>query len=148
MKTYLSKLLTLVLILGMAACQNSGEAGASKAETEAASAKGNLLAPQAFKEKMNELTNETVLDLRTHSELHGTGPIAGAKNVDFNAGILERLIPSLDKSQPLMLYCASGGRSAEATKKLTEAGFTAIYDLEGGINAWKAAGFEVSAHHH
>jgi rhodanese-related sulfurtransferase len=38
-----------------------------------------------------------------------------------------------------VVYCRSGKRSAMATEQLRAAGYT-VYDLEGGITAWKEAG--------
>ncbi len=141
MKYFYNICLALAMIVGLAACQSGGGAATVKKDT-------SLLDAQAFKQKMDALSNELVLDLRTHGELHSVGPIAGARNVDFNAGVLDRIIPSMDKNQPIMLYCASGGRSGEATEKLKAAGFNEVYDLKGGITAWKAAGLPIQAHHH
>ena len=46
-----------------------------------------------------------------------------------------------DKTKPVFVYCKSGGRSKKAAEKLNELGFTNIYELEGGIIKWNAAGF-------
>lgn len=44
------------------------------------------------------------------------------------------------KSRPIILLCASGSRSGKAVEILSKAGFTQVYNLEGGIKAWKDAG--------
>ncbi|MDQ3248856.1 MAG: rhodanese-like domain-containing protein, partial [Chloroflexota bacterium] len=44
------------------------------------------------------------------------------------------------KDAPIVLYCRSGRMSAEAAKALTAQGYTNIFELEGGFNAWQAAG--------
>ena len=51
-----------------------------------------------------------------------------------------------DKDTPIAVYCRSGSMSAEAAGTLREMGYTTIYDLEGGVNAWREAGlpFEVN----
>ena len=36
--------------------------------------------------------------------------------------------------------CASGGRSARACRKMAQADFTNLFNLEGGITAWQKAG--------
>ena len=38
------------------------------------------------------------------------------------------------------MYCRSGNRSGTATKQLADLGFTDVYDVEGGVVAWQAAG--------
>ena len=46
-----------------------------------------------------------------------------------------------DKNTPIVLYCRSGSMSTSAAKELAETGFTNIMELDGGFNAWKAAGY-------
>jgi adenylyltransferase/sulfurtransferase len=48
-----------------------------------------------------------------------------------------------DRDLPLILYCAGGNRSALAARDLTAMGYTRVCSLAGGIQAWKAAGYEV-----
>jgi rhodanese-related sulfurtransferase len=47
------------------------------------------------------------------------------------------------KDQPTVLYCQAGGLSRSAVLDLVELGFTNIIWLNGGINAWKRADFDV-----
>lgn len=48
-----------------------------------------------------------------------------------------------DKDAPLYIYCRSGRMSAEATPDLQALGHTNIIDLEGGMEAWEAAGLTI-----
>lgn len=45
-----------------------------------------------------------------------------------------------DKDARIVLYCRSGSVSAIAAKRLVEIGFTHIYTLQGGFDAWEQAG--------
>lgn len=44
------------------------------------------------------------------------------------------------KDAPIVLYCRSGGMSTQAAAALAAAGYTQVYELDGGFNAWKASG--------
>lgn len=48
-----------------------------------------------------------------------------------------------DKAAPIVLYCRSGAMSTQAAKALVGLGYTQIYELDGGLNTWAAAGHEV-----
>jgi len=60
----------------------------------------------------------------------------------------DRIKSSLDKlpgkDAPIVVYCRSGGMSAQVAATLAAAGYTKIYELKGGFNAWKAAGHDLS----
>lgn len=46
----------------------------------------------------------------------------------------------LDKDAPIILYCRSGSMSQQATESLLSAGYTQVYDVPGGMNAWQSSG--------
>lgn len=48
-----------------------------------------------------------------------------------------------DKDAKIVLYCRSGRMSAIAAEELTQAGYTNVWNLEGGWIAWEQAGFPV-----
>src|ERR671922_1136982 len=83
-----------------------------------------------------------IVDVRERNEWD-EGHIPGAVHVP--RGHLESRIESAvpDRSRPLVLYCASGSRSAFATKTLEELGYENIASLAGGFTDWKRNGFPV-----
>lgn len=94
-----------------------------------------------------------VIDLREPEEL-SNGKITGA--VVIPRGMLEAKLMSLSpkdnaqdsqqwlQQQDIVLYCASGARSALSTKSLNEMGLTKVSSLVGGFNAWQKQGYPVS----
>lgn len=95
-------------------------------------------------EKRIQQPNVQVLDVRTAGE-YKTGHLKDAFLADWNdqQQFSER-VQALDKSTPVYTYCLSGVRSAAATKRLRDAGYTA-FTLDGGIAAWKRAAKPVEA---
>lgn len=81
-----------------------------------------------------------ILDVRTPGEVAG-GTIAGAEKINvFDADFDAQATSKLDKTKPILVYCKVGGRSANAATKLEALGFSSIYNLQGGMNAWNGAG--------
>ncbi|WP_378186982.1 rhodanese-like domain-containing protein [Aquimarina sp. W85] len=83
-----------------------------------------------------------VIDVRTPQEFE-TGYIETAENIDFKDENFINTVSKLDTSKPVIIYCARGGRSAKCAEVMKEAGFTKIYDLNGGISQWKLDGQEI-----
>lgn len=84
------------------------------------------------------LDNRVVIDVRTPGE-YATGHLAGAINIDVEAGSFAANIKQLDKEAPYLVYCRSGRRSAIAAAQMADAGFTDIIDA-GGLGALANAG--------
>ena len=82
------------------------------------------------------------IDVREADEWQ-EGHIPGAVHVP--RGYLESRIEGVvpDKSQPVVLYCAGGNRSAFAAKTLEELGYEHVYSLAGGFTDWKRNGLEI-----
>ncbi len=84
-----------------------------------------------------------LVDVRETEEF-AAGHIPGAKHVP--RGYLESRIEGAvpDRSRHLILYCASGNRSAYAARTLTEdLGYEHVESMRGGITLWKDRGYEV-----
>jgi rubrerythrin len=75
-----------------------------------------------------------LLDVRQPKE-YEQGHMPGAKLIPI--GDLERRLAELDRDTPIIVYCATGGRSRIAAQMLAGKGFGKVYNLSGGIKAWK-----------
>ena len=84
-------------------------------------------------------TKVTVIDVRSPEEF-SEGHIKDAKNIDILDAKFEAGLAALDKKQPYLVHCASGGRSTRSLAVFQKLGFVNITHLDGGFNAWKAAG--------
>jgi len=82
-----------------------------------------------------ESGNGTLLDVRTIGEVEN-GAIEGAVNIDFNGPSFKDELTKLDKSKPVYVYCASGGRSGKAMNMMKDMGFSEVYNLIGGYGNW------------
>ena len=111
-------------------------------------AAANAAVPKVTYEEAKELIdsgNALVVDVRDAPEVAASGKVAGALHV--SRGMLEfRADPEspfhheeFAKDRTVILYCASGGRSALAGKALQDLGFTDVRNL-GGFQGWAEAG--------
>jgi molybdopterin/thiamine biosynthesis adenylyltransferase/rhodanese-related sulfurtransferase len=85
-----------------------------------------------------------LLDVREPDE-HEQGAIPGS--VFIPRGQLESNVENRvpDKSQPVLIYCAGGNRSAFAAKTLEQLGYTDVVSMKGGFNRWKDEGRDWAA---
>jgi rhodanese-related sulfurtransferase len=84
----------------------------------------------------------TVIDIREAREMSGT-KLVGAIHIPFSQ-LKDRIGEvKADKSKPLVVYCARGQRALMAGGTLKAAGFTQLYNLNGGFKAWLDAGLPV-----
>jgi rhodanese-related sulfurtransferase len=67
----------------------------------------------------------------------------GARHI--GRGVLERDVESLipDKTAPIVLYCGGGFRSALAAESLQKMGYSNVISMDGGMRAWREAGYAV-----
>ena len=111
---------------------------------EAANAVVTKVAPAQAREMMAK-GNTLVVDVRDAPELEKSGKVAGA--VHHSRGMLEFRAdpesPYYDKSfardKTIIIYCASGGRSALAGKVLKDMGYGQVYNM-GAFKDWANSG--------
>jgi rhodanese-related sulfurtransferase len=100
---------------------------------------------QAEAREMIGKPNTLIVDVRDAPEVEQSGKVAGAINV--SRGMLEfRADPespyhdkNFAKDKTLILYCASGGRSALSGKMLKDMGYERVYNL-GAFKDWAESG--------
>jgi rhodanese-related sulfurtransferase len=111
----------------------------------------NQAVPRIAAEKAREMLRAgeaVIVDVRDGDEIRQSGKAKGALHIP--RGMLEfradpespAHLPALRQAKAVILYCASGGRSALAGKTLRDLGYREVYNL-GGFPDWTAAGGEV-----
>jgi rhodanese-related sulfurtransferase len=82
-----------------------------------------------------------LVDVREGNEWN-LGRIPGATFIP--RGVLESTIePRIPRDEPVVLYCASGNRSALAADVLQQMGYADVRSMRGGIRGWADAGGDV-----
>lgn len=97
----------------------------------------SALSPRDFNSKYKDTPNAVLLDVRTEEEVRA-GTIMGSQNIVYDDSF-ENKIGNLPTSAPIFVYCAAGKRSEKAARILKDKGFKEVYQLKGGLNAWKEA---------
>lgn len=134
----MKKILALVAVLGallLAGCGSSGGGGGGAAvqTVDASTFLTTISAPGVV-----------TVDVRTPAE-YAAGHIDGAVNINVEDAAFDQQIAALDKAATYAVYCHSGRRSTLATDAMSQAGFTHVYNLAGGISDLASAGGTVVA---
>ncbi|MFZ2905178.1 MAG: thioredoxin domain-containing protein [Cyclobacteriaceae bacterium] len=119
-----SIVLLIVFLFSMGACTTGQVKGA--------------LTANEFANKLKEQPTAQLVDVRTAGEF-SKGHIHNALNIDLYKSTFEQEVASLDKTKPVLVYCLSGSRSAEAAALMRANGFEEVYDLKGGLLKWTGA---------
>jgi phage shock protein E len=83
-----------------------------------------------------------ILDVRRPDE-YAKGAIGGAVNLDYSDPDFRERAGMLDREKTYLVYCRTGVRSSGASLVMETLGFVRVHELEGGIEAWRAAGHPV-----
>lgn len=102
----------------------------------------NPISPQAATLLINR-EDALVLDVRSASEWN-SGHIAQARHVPPEQ--LDSQLMELEKykQRTIIVGCHSGMRSTGACKRLRKLGFEKVYNLSGGMSAWREAGLPIT----
>ncbi|NLZ30249.1 MAG: rhodanese-like domain-containing protein [Methanomicrobiales archaeon] len=91
-------------------------------------------------EEMGQRPEFVTIDVRRADEF-ADGHISSAVNIDSKS--FPDHIAGLDPDGAYLIYCQRGARSASVCDMMRNAGFTEMYEIEGGLSAWEAAGLPV-----
>lgn len=95
------------------------------------------ISPLELKERIDRGAAPPLLDVREAFEL-GIADLPDAGQVHIPMAELPARIEELDREQPLVVYCRTGGRSARVARYLLDSGFREVLNLEGGVMGWRA----------
>jgi len=115
--------------------------GGKVSESDSTAPAPGLINPSIYqREFVDGEVEHFLLDVRSVAEF-SEGHLRDAVNIPVE--ILNQQLGDVPADRPIVVYCRTGGRSAEAITILHNAGFTDLYDLDGGIVAWMEQGLPV-----
>lgn len=131
----------LLLLTGLYGCQPKSKTESASIESTSPTARASVITLTA-PEFASKSSAATIIDVRTAGEV-AQGKIAGALVIDFYSPDFLAQVSQISKDQEVYLYCAVGARSEEAARMLLQQGYTKVYHLQGGIQAWSQEGLPV-----
>ncbi|ATX82149.1 Rhodanese-related sulfurtransferase [Mariprofundus ferrinatatus] len=84
--------------------------------------------------------SHTLVDVR---QQHEWDAVHAANAVHIPLGEIKERMHEIQKEKPVVVICASGGRSSMAATALANAGYEEVYNFSGGMGAWSSAGLPV-----
>lgn len=140
MKTFSLILITLLSLLGLAACGGAAPA-AAPAEAQSidlASLPGVIDVQTAA--ALQERDDVLLIDVREQWE-YDEGHIPGITHIPMNE--IPNRLSEIPTDKTVVLTCRSGNRSGQVTDYLQQQGFDNVHNMSGGIVAWQGAGLPV-----
>jgi rhodanese-related sulfurtransferase len=137
MKRYLQACSLVLLLLAAMACGDRTPSENKEASPSGQTPLFRSLSPREAKSLIETRKDLVLVDVRSPQELY-EGAIPGSRLIPF--GELAQGRVTLPTGKPLLLICAVGGRSYAVGRYFSGKGYGEIYNLAGGISAWKAAG--------
>jgi rhodanese-related sulfurtransferase len=100
----------------------------------------NLITAETAFKKLQDDRTAVLVDVRTPSEFRSQH-IHGSINLPLESFKADKL--PFKRETAIHVICQSGGRSAKFCDKLQDNGYLSVYDVDGGVDAWKASGMEL-----
>ena len=109
---------------------------------EAAKKTVRTCTPAEVRERLQRGEPFAFIDVREDLEF-AADHAAGARHL--GRGVIERDIENVlpDRDAPLVLYCGGGYRSALAAESLGKMGYRNVISMDGGMRAWREAGYPI-----
>jgi len=131
----------LLVVLALVACGNQPAAPAPPADLAAAE---TLDLPvdldTATVEEIRSRDDVVLIDVREDFE-YAEGHIPGTTLIPL--GQIPDRLDEIPTDKTVVAVCRSGNRSGQATDFLREQGFDNVHNMQGGMNAWGQAGYEI-----
>lgn len=103
---------------------------------------GSIVSVQEVKKSIDAQEKVTIVDVRTPEE-YKEGHLKNSILLALDT-INSKAVQALpDRNQALYVYCRAGHRSAQAVAQLQQMGYAHVHSMDGGITAWKKAGFQI-----
>jgi len=136
-------LLALAVSLALAGCGGQTQAPVAPPAVEAKTLKLENLPLEvdpATVEQLRRRDDVFILDVREDYE-YDSGHIPGATLVPL--GQIPNRLEEVPRDKTVIAVCRSGNRSGQATDFLRQQGFENVHNMEGGMNAWSQAGYQI-----
>ena len=130
--------LLVVVVLLVAACEGEKEATKER-ENSAQPATFTTVSVQDAHEQLDGDDGAIVVDVREPDEWATTGYPPDARLIPLGE-FAGRAPGELPKDADIYVICNSGNRSAVASQQLIDLGYTRVFNVDGGIQAWLQAG--------
>lgn len=129
-KDWICHYLLMAMILVLSGC--------AQAQTES-----NQISVADLKNKLDSKHPGILLDVRSQAEID-KGTIPGFKQfITYGSADFPDKIKALDKSKTYYVYCHSGARSQKTISEMKRLGFLHVYNVAGGVVAWKQNGYKL-----
>ncbi len=142
-------LLLIVIAFVLAACGSSDK----PSKTSSANTAPNNISTSTYQTldvkmaytRFEQSAGAILVDVRTPEEWAATGVVPGARLISLDQ-FEQRAPAELPKDSPIFVICNSGNRSRVASETLVRLGYSQVFNIDGGIQAWLRANLPIEAY--